>query len=53
MKILVSDKLSDEGVRILREGGLDVDVNIGLKPEELKAIIGSQLIIPLSQREID
>ncbi len=40
MKILVSDKLSDEGVRILREGGLDVDVNIGLKPEELKAIIG-------------
>lgn len=40
MKILVSDKLSDKGVEILRNGGLDVDVKTGLKPEELMKIIG-------------
>ncbi|MCD6569151.1 MAG: phosphoglycerate dehydrogenase [Deltaproteobacteria bacterium] len=40
MKILVSDKLSEKGVEILKQGGLDVDVNTGLKPEELKNIIG-------------
>lgn len=41
MKILVSDKLSEKGVEILRKGGLEVDVKTGLKPEELKEIIGS------------
>ncbi len=41
MKILVSDKLSDRGVEILRNGGLEVDVKTGLKPEELKEIIGA------------
>ena len=41
MKILVSDNLSAKGVEILRKGGLEVDVNTGLKPEELKAIIGA------------
>jgi len=41
VKILVSDKLSDKGVEILRNGGLDVDVKTGLKPEELKAVIGN------------
>ncbi len=40
MKILVSDKLSDAGVEILTSGGFTVDVKTGLKPEELKAIIG-------------
>ncbi|HOS98529.1 MAG TPA: hydroxyacid dehydrogenase, partial [Deltaproteobacteria bacterium] len=40
MKILVSDKLSDAGVEILTAGGFTVDVKTGLKPEELKAIIG-------------
>lgn len=40
MKVLVSDKLSEKGVEILKKGGLDVDVNTGLKPEELKKIIG-------------
>ncbi|MGC9325684.1 MAG: phosphoglycerate dehydrogenase [Desulfomonilia bacterium] len=41
MKVLVSDKLSEKGVEILRNGGLDVDVNTGLKPDELKAVIGN------------
>ncbi|MBN1636584.1 MAG: phosphoglycerate dehydrogenase [Deltaproteobacteria bacterium] len=40
MKVLVSDKLSEKGVEILKKGGFEVDVNIGLKPEELKKIIG-------------
>ncbi len=41
MKVLVSDQLSDVGVNIFKEtSGIDVDVNIGLAPEELKAIIG-------------
>ena len=41
MKVLVADDLSAEGVEILRRGqGLAVDVKVGLKPPELKAIIG-------------
>ncbi|HUU10509.1 MAG TPA: phosphoglycerate dehydrogenase [Phycisphaerae bacterium] len=41
MKILVSDKLADEGIAILRaEPGFEVDVKTDLKPDELKAIIG-------------
>lgn len=41
MKVLVADELSDEGVEILRQGqGLSVEVRLGLKPGELKAIIG-------------
>src|SRR6266545_4643865 len=38
-RVLVSDDLSPEAVRILREAGLEVDVKVGLKPEELLAII--------------
>ena len=42
MKILVSDPLSDVGVKIFKDTpGIDVDVNTGLTPEELKKIIGS------------
>ena len=41
MKVLVSDPLSDVGVEIFQETpGIDVDVNTGLAPEELKKIIG-------------
>ncbi len=41
MKVLVSDKLSEAGVQILKRApGLSVDVNTGLAPEELKKIIG-------------
>ena len=42
MKVLISDSLSDEGIRILKQAdGLQVDVNTGLKPEELKKIINN------------
>ncbi len=40
MKVLVSDNISSKGVEILKQAGLDVDVKTGLKPEELKSIIG-------------
>lgn len=40
-KVLVSDKLSQKGVDILNgTGKIQVDVKTGLKPEELKSIIG-------------
>ena len=39
-RVLVSDDLSAEGVEILRSAGLEVDVKIGLAPEELQRIIG-------------
>ena len=41
MKILVSDVLSDVGVDIFHEApNIEVDVNTGLSPEELKGVIG-------------
>ena len=40
MKVLISDNLSPAGVTILEEAGLEVDVNTGLSPEDLKKIIG-------------
>lgn len=39
-RILISDPLSEEGIRILKEvKEFQVDVNTGLKPEDLKKII--------------
>jgi len=38
-KILVSDKLSQRGVDILKEAGFQVDVKTGLSPDEQKSII--------------
>jgi len=41
MKVLVSDSLSDVGIKIFQDTpDIDVDVNIGLAPEDLKEIIG-------------
>jgi len=41
MKVLVADELSPQGIETLRRAtGLTVDVNLGLKPAELKAILG-------------
>ncbi|MFO1128683.1 MAG: phosphoglycerate dehydrogenase [Rhodospirillales bacterium] len=38
--VLISDSLSAQAVDIFRARGVDVDVKTGLKPDELKAIIG-------------
>jgi D-3-phosphoglycerate dehydrogenase len=41
MKVLVSDSLSEVGIRILQESpDIETDVNTDLTPEELKGIIG-------------
>ncbi|MBF0199894.1 MAG: phosphoglycerate dehydrogenase [Desulfamplus sp.] len=41
MKVLVSDKMGDEGLEIFRnEEGIELDVKTGLTPQELKEIIG-------------
>lgn len=40
MKILVSDPLSEEGLDILRNSGIPVDVKPGLTEDELCAIVG-------------
>jgi D-3-phosphoglycerate dehydrogenase len=39
-KVLISDKLSARAKEIFEENGVAVDVKVGLKPEELAAIIG-------------
>ncbi len=41
MKVLVSDPLPDVGLEVLNKAAdIDVDVHVGLKPDELKEIIG-------------
>ncbi len=41
MKVLVSDNLGEIGIQMFQEAdGIEVDVNTGLAPEELKKIIG-------------
>lgn len=40
MKVLVSDSLAEEGIEILQQAeGIEVDVKVGLSPQELKEII--------------
>jgi len=40
-KVLIADALSPRAVAIFKERGVDCDVKTGLKPDELKAIIGN------------
>ena len=40
MRVLVSDNISEKGVKILEKAGLKVDVNTGLSPDKLKKEIG-------------
>ncbi|MDD5759454.1 MAG: phosphoglycerate dehydrogenase [Desulfobulbaceae bacterium] len=41
MKVLISDNLAPIGAQILKDAGLEVDINTGLPPEELKKIISA------------
>ncbi len=41
MKVLISDNLAPVGAKILQDAGLEVDINTGLAPEELKKIISN------------
>ena len=38
-KVLISDELSPRAVEIFKERGVDVDVKVGLKPDQLRAIV--------------
>ena len=40
MKVLISDNISPKCIEILKGAGLEVDIKVGMKPEELKACIG-------------
>ncbi len=40
MKVLVSDNISSEGIELLQEAGLSVDVKTGMSPDELISCIG-------------
>ncbi len=40
MKLLVTDPLSEEGIKILKESGMPVDVKPGLSEDELCEVIG-------------
>mgnify|MGYP001479639964 CR=1 FL=1 len=40
VKVIVSDKLSKEGVKILEEAGFQVDCKFGISSDELKSVIG-------------
>ncbi len=39
-KVLISDKLNPQAADIFRNAGVEVDVKVGMTPEELKACIG-------------
>jgi D-3-phosphoglycerate dehydrogenase / 2-oxoglutarate reductase len=41
LKILVADKLADEGLEFLKTSGIDFDTKIGLKEDELAAAVGA------------
>ena len=52
MKVLIADPISDEGIKIIR-GCAEVDINTGLKPDELIAIIGDyKALIVRSQTQV-
>ena len=45
MRVIVSDSIADKGVEMMRQAGIEVDVNTGLTPEELERTIGGYDVI--------
>ena len=41
MRVLVADKLAEEGLELLKSSGVDFSVKVGLKEEELAAEVGA------------
>jgi D-3-phosphoglycerate dehydrogenase len=53
VKILVADRISREGLDILNRAGAEVDIKLGLKPEELRSVIGDyEALIVRSQTQV-
>ena len=52
MKVLIADHIAEEGINIL-DGCAEVDVKLGLKPEELVSIIGDyEALVVRSQTQV-
>src|SRR5437764_2399075 len=41
MRILVADKLADEGLEFLKQTGIEFDTKVGLKEDELASMVGA------------
>jgi len=53
MRILITEKLAESGLDLLRDAGHDVDVQLGLSPDELMgAIVGAHGVIIRSETQI-
>ena len=53
-RILVTEEIADRGLDLLREAGHDVDVRLGLSPDELRAAIaGADALIIRSATDVD
>ena len=53
-RVLVAERLADAGLDLLRSAGHEVDVRIGLGPEELRAaIVGAQALVIRSATQVD
>ncbi|MEM0204032.1 MAG: phosphoglycerate dehydrogenase [Archaeoglobaceae archaeon] len=54
MKVLVAEQISDEAIEFMRKEGLEVDVRLGLKREELLSIIENyEALVVRSQIKVD
>ncbi len=52
MKVLVADQVAEEGINVLR-GYAEVDIRLGLKPDELVSIIGDyEALVVRSQTQV-
>jgi D-3-phosphoglycerate dehydrogenase len=52
MKVLITEPISDEGIDILRDYA-EVDIKLGLKPEEIASIIGDyEALVVRSQTQV-
>jgi D-3-phosphoglycerate dehydrogenase len=45
VKVLVCDPIADEGVEMMQQAGIEVDVKTGLAPEELEGTIGGYDVV--------
>ena len=53
MRVLVTEKIADGGLQRLRDAGHEVDVQVGLSPEELLgAIVGAHALIIRSATQV-
>ena len=41
MKVLIADRIANQGIDILKNSGAQVDIKLKLEPEELTSIIGN------------